>query len=87
MPTSQPADTEDIMPKNADKKEGLEILRLIQYAFPMVFIVLAFGFYFNGQVPAIIAWVFAAVGVLEYFLIGIIRIYANPSSKRVLNEV
>jgi hypothetical protein len=61
--------------------DRLDILRLIQYAFPMVFVILALGFYINGQVPAIIAWVFAAVGILEYFLIGIIRISTHKTQR------
>jgi len=55
------------------RKQTLDILRLVQYCFPMVFVILAFAFYYNDRVPALMAWVFAAVGFIEYCLLGILR--------------
>ena len=69
------------------QNEPLDLLRLVQYAFPMVFVALAFGFYLNGTIPVIMAWVFAAVGILEYFLIGLIRIYTKRAASANLSEV
>jgi len=35
------------------RKQTLDILRIVQYCFPMVFVILAFAFYVNDRVPAL----------------------------------
>jgi hypothetical protein len=54
----------------------------------MVFVALAFGFYLNDRLPALMAWVFAAVGFMEYCLLGILRFNLNSiKAKRDFSEV
>ena len=66
-----------------DKKQPFELLRVVQYAFPMVFVALAFAFYLNGRAPALMAWIFAAIGFLEYCFLGLLR--AKINSMRLEN--
>jgi hypothetical protein len=65
-----------------DREQSIRVLGKIQYFFPIVFLVFAFVFYINGRVPALLAWIFGAVGVMEYFLIAILI----DSRKRKLDQ-
>lgn len=68
------------------KNQTLEILRVIQYCFPMVFVILAFAFYINDRLPALMAWIFAAVGFIEYCLLGILRFNLKSVEEKALRE-
>ena len=68
------------------RNQTLDVLRVVQYCFPMVFVILAFGFYFNDRVPALMAWIFAAVGFIEYCLLGILRFNLKAVKEKKLAE-
>jgi len=55
-----------------DRERSIMVLGKIQYFFPMVFFLLAFVFYITNKVDPRLAWIFFAVGVMEYFLIGML---------------
>jgi hypothetical protein len=55
-----------------DREQSIRVLAKIRYFFPIVFFVLAFVFYVNHAVDPRLAWIFFAVGVLEYFLVGML---------------
>lgn len=55
-----------------DREQSIRVLSKIRYFFPIVFFVLAFVFYVHDKVDPRLAWIFFAVGVLEYFLVGML---------------
>ena len=55
-----------------DRQRSIMILGKIQYFFPIVFFLLAFVFYITDKVDPRLAWIFFAVGVMEYFLVGLL---------------
>ena len=55
-----------------DRERSIMVMGKIRYFFPIVFFVLAFVFYIHDKVDPRLAWIFFAVGVMEYFLIGIL---------------
>lgn len=55
-----------------DREQSIKVLAKIQYFFPIVFFILAFVFYVHDKVDPRLAWIFFAVGVLEYFLVGML---------------
>lgn len=55
-----------------DRRQSIRVLSKIQYFFPIVFFVLAFVFYVHQKVDPTLAWIFFAVGVMEYFLVGML---------------
>ena len=55
-----------------DRERSIMVLGKIQYFFPIVFFLLAFVFYVHDKVDPRLAWIFFAVGVMEYFLIGML---------------
>ena len=55
-----------------EREASIRVLAKIQYFFPIVFFVLAFVFYVHDKVDPRLAWIFFAVGVLEYFLVGML---------------
>ncbi|NNC38004.1 MAG: hypothetical protein HKO68_02340 [Desulfobacterales bacterium] len=55
-----------------DRKQSIRMMSKIQYFFPIVFFVLAFVFYIHDKIDPRLAWIFFAVGVMEYFLVGML---------------
>jgi len=55
-----------------DREQSIRVLSKIQYFFPIVFFLLAFVFYVHDKVDPRLAWIFFAVGVMEYFLVGML---------------
>lgn len=55
-----------------DREQSIRVLGKIRNFFPIVFFVLAFVFYVHDKVDPRLAWIFFAVGVLEYFLVGML---------------
>ena len=80
-----------------DREQSIRVLAKIQYFFPIVFFILAFVFYVHEKVDPTLAWIFFAVGVLEYFLVGMLvdsrktklkeELKSEPSMAAVLSRV
>ena len=55
-----------------DRERSIVVLGKIQYFFPIVFFIVAFVFYIQNRVDPRLAWIFFAIGVMEYFLVGLL---------------
>lgn len=69
-----------------DRERSIMVLSKIQYFFPIVFFLLAFVFYVHDKVDPRLAWIFFAVGVMEYFLVGMLVDSRRKKLEEELNE-
>ena len=69
-----------------DRERSIMVLSKIQYFFPIVFFLLAFVFYVHDKVDPRLAWIFFAVGVMEYFLVGMLVDSRRNKLEEELNE-
>jgi len=80
-----------------DREQSIRVLSKIQYFFPIVFFLLAFVFYVHDKVDPRLAWIFFAVGVMEYFLVGMLvdsrrtkldeELHVDSSATRALERI